>query len=108
MLEETEFDVGSVHDIETNAKLYIIEQLKHNFVTMSLTVAHEVEAARSKQFIMRHELGFLKLLVLENKLDGVGTFQRGSEILQIFHDSMGQNCATWLISRGMLVVTFRG
>ena len=23
MLEETEFDVGSVHDIETNAKLYI-------------------------------------------------------------------------------------
>ena len=64
--------------------------------------------SKFKQFIMRHELGFLKLLVLENKLDGVGTFQRGSEILQISHDAMGQNCATWLISRGMLVVTFRG
>ena len=49
VLEETEFDVGSVHDIETNAKLYIIAQLKHNFVTMSLTVAHEVEAARQAE-----------------------------------------------------------
>ena len=27
MLDETECDVGSVHDIETNAKLYIIAQL---------------------------------------------------------------------------------
>ena len=47
---------------------------------------------------MQNANGWLETdIKIKIKLDG--TRISSAEILQISHDAMGQNCATWLISR---------